>query len=131
MRNYDEVGHKINDLKFWQQTGKALPTMAECKCGNRIDYDMLEALLMIQPELAKEFGAKYDQKKKQVVYRVLIPEMEKDVKMNNFRAIRVICFGLSSRHFKAFSRSLENPSVRDYMEAAYERFREARKTAVC
>lgn len=132
MRNYDEINRCVGDLKFLQRTGKALPTMNECKyADNRIDYDMLEALLLVQPALAKEFAAKYDMKNKQVLYRVIIPELEKDVQHCNLRAIRVICFGLSSKHFKAFSRSLENPAVRDYMQSAYTRYCDARKTVAC
>lgn len=131
MRNYDEINRYVGDLKFWQQTGRTLPSMNECKdANNHVDYDMLEALLMVQPGLANKFSARYDKQQKRIIYNIVIPEMEKDVKRCNLRAIRIICFSLSSKHFKAFNRGLENPAIRDYMEAAYERYREARKTAV-
>ena len=129
MKNYDQVNRLIGDLKFLQRMGKPLPTVAECKNDSGIDYDMLEALLLVQPALASEFAAKYDKQKKQVVYNVLIPEMENDVRRCNLRAIRVICFSLSAKQFKMFCRGLENSAVRDYMEASYSRYCEARKTA--
>ena len=128
MKNYEEINRLVDDLKFWKQTGKALPTMAECKCDNHVDYDMLEALLLVNPSLANKFSARYDKKKRQIVYNVLIPEMENDVRRCNLRAIRIICFSLSAKQFKMFCRGLENPAIRDYMEASYSRYCEARKT---
>ena len=128
MRNYDQVNRCVGDLRFLKKIGKPLPTICECKdANNHVDYDMLEALLMVQPGLANKFSARYDKQQKRIIYNIVIPEMEKDVKRCNLRAIRLICFGLSAKQFKMFCRGLVNPAIRDYMEAAYERYREARK----
>jgi len=132
MKNYDNVGQRLGDLKFWRLTGKKLPEMRECVNDGVVDYDMLEALILLQPALAREFRTVYDRKNKQIVYNIVIPEMENDLRKDNLslRALRIICFALSAKHFQTFCHGLENPFTQRYMRKYYGRYCAARK-ATC
>ena len=85
----------VNDLMRRQQAGENLPEFEECvKQDGRMDYTLMMARLLVEPEKVKEFNGVYNPQTQQLSYAVPSEEMSQDLKNARTTAWAVIICAL-------------------------------------
>ena len=114
-----------NKFRSVKKSGNNLPSLANMLNQKNIDYDRVEALLMVEPELigsikcsVKDNGLSYE-----------VPEgLHRDVQALNMRALCIICYALSPDEFDVVLQTLSRRK-RHYFKSAWLNFQNAKQLA--
>ena len=114
-----------NKFRSVKKSGGQLPNLAGMLSKKSIDYDRVEALLMVEPELilnlkcsVKDNGLSYE-----------VPEgLHRDIQALNMRALCIICYALKEEEFDLVLQTLSRRK-RHYFRSAWRNFQAAKQLA--
>lgn len=125
-----KVNQLVSQLRFFQTTGRSLPALEECETTNgKVDYELMMARIIVEPQLAFAFNANLDLKHQRVHYTVPSKKMKEDLNNGKLSAIAIVTCGLSPKYFKLFIKQLKNEEDKSFFWRHYLLFKEGWKKA--
>jgi len=109
-----------------KKNGRELPNLVEMLSKPSIDYDRVEALLMVQPQMIHDIKCSY--KDGGLLYEVPA-NMDRDIQACNLQAVSIVCWALTPGDF---NRAITHLSRRKqhYIKGAWMRFQNAKRQAM-
>lgn len=122
------VAQLIEQLENQVKNGQKLPDLSALLSVEQIDYDMVDALLVIQPEQIKKIDSYYSPKTSILAYSVPA-SLDKELQKGEIRAICIIAYCLPQNKFEQVCSKFGSKGKRRMLRRSYERFQEAKRIA--
>jgi len=119
------VAQLIEQLENLVNGGEKLPDLSELLSAEQIDYDLVDALLVVDPGQIKKIDGYYSQKTSVLAYSVPAA-LDKELQRGEIRAICIVAYCLPQHKFEQACSTFWSKGKRRMLRRSYERFQEAK-----
>lgn len=120
-----KVTQIVRDLTVLKETGGTLPSLTDLLSETNIDYDMVDALLIVDPGQIKKIDGFYAPKTSILAYSVPAA-LDKELQKGEIRAICIVAYCLPEHKFEQACQKFWSKGKRRLLRRSYERFQEAK-----
>jgi len=113
-----------NKFRSAKKSGNELPSLTNMLSKQHIDYDRVEALLEVEPDLISNLKCSIEGNG----LRYEVPEgLHRDIQACNLRAVSIICLALSENDFSSLTTKLSRRK-KGYLSGIRTRFQSAKQS---
>ena len=120
-----KVNQIVRDLTVLRETGGVLPNLRDLLSEEQINYDLVDALLVVDPHQIKMIDGYYSPKTCILAYSVPA-SLDKDLQKGEIRAICIVSYCLPQHKFEQACSKFWSKGKRRMLRRSYERFQEAK-----
>ena len=122
------VAQLIEQLENLVKDGGQLPDLSELLSEEQINYDLVDALLVVEPRQIKKIEGYYAPKTSILAYSVP-SALDKEIQKGEIRAICIVAYCLPAHKFEQVCSKFWSKGKRRLLRRSYERFQEAKAAA--
>ena len=115
----------VRDLTVLKENGGTLPSLTDLLSSEQIDYDTVDALLVVDPGQLKKIDSYYSPKTSILAYSVPAA-LDKELQKGEIRAICIVAYCLPQSKFEQACSKFWSKGKRRLLRRSYERFQEAK-----
>ena len=119
------VAQLVCELESQVKNGGQLPDLSELLSAEQIDYDLVDALLVVDPGQIKKIDGYYSPKTMVLAYSVPAA-LDKELQKGEIRAICIVSYCLPEHKFEQACSTFWSKGKRRMLRRSYERFQEAK-----
>lgn len=115
----------VRDLTVLKEKGETLPSLTDLLSCETINYDLVDALLVVDPGQIKKIDGYYSPKTMVLAYSVPA-SLDKELQKGEIRAICIVSYCLPEHKFEQACSTFWSKGKRRMLRRSYERFQEAK-----